>query len=201
MRFSNVLDGLFHRAVVLAEADADCRFYSAALFEADLAEELNLSPSEVLFVPSGGKQGMAKLARALSAVAVPVIASPDLDILNDAAVLRDLVVALGAEWEPLEADYRVACQPFTSGQLDWDQIKKYGQAAFKGQAGASASTLLDNLDRLGIVGVRVGEMEGFANDLDASKGPAWLSAALEAEVHKRPEVRAHIARIISGRDP
>lgn len=59
LRYSNVLDGLFHRLVVLVEADADGRFYSAALDILFLEGKTTVPSSDVLFVPCGGISGMA----------------------------------------------------------------------------------------------------------------------------------------------
>lgn len=117
LRYSNVLDGLFHQLVVIAEAERDCRFFQAALDSAadaarDTGTPLTTPPSEVLFVPANGKDGMARLSRALRAVGVRVVASPDLDILNSKQALSGLVVALGHEWEPLDSDYDQATQVF-----------------------------------------------------------------------------------------
>lgn len=113
LRYSNVLDGLFHRMVVLAEADQDCRFYQAALDALNETEPGQwVRPSDVLFVPTNGKANLAKVASALGAVAVPVVASPDLDVLNDEATLRRLAESLGGDWSAMEGDYRVATQQF-----------------------------------------------------------------------------------------
>ncbi|MCG5436209.1 ATP-dependent nuclease [Micromonospora foliorum] len=117
LHYSNVLDGLFHRLVVLAEGERDCRFYQAAL---DTHAELSAGsndypippPSDVLFVPSYGKDGMPRLAEVLRAAAVPVVATPDLDILNDRGKIQRLLSSLGADWSPLDKDYGIATQPF-----------------------------------------------------------------------------------------
>ena len=113
LRYSNILDGLFHRVVVLAEGDQDCRFYQASLDALNEAEP-NCWPrtSDVLFVPSNGKQNLFKLARSLQAVAVPIVVSPDLDVINNEGTLRKLVLALGADWESLSADYQLATASF-----------------------------------------------------------------------------------------
>jgi predicted ATPase len=117
LRYSNVLDGLFHQLVVLAENDRDCRFYAAAL---DAAEELGsplpVPPADVLFVPTHGKAAMARLATLLRAVAVPVIASPDLDILRDRAELVALVESLGHDSAGLRTDYDLSTHPFRQPQ-------------------------------------------------------------------------------------
>ncbi len=112
MRYSNVLDGLFHQIVTIAEAERDCRFYAAALDAAATAEALPVLPTDVLFLPSNGKDGMAGLVSALRAVSVEVIASPDLDVLNDEAKISKLVKALGHEWQELKPDYDLATAYF-----------------------------------------------------------------------------------------
>lgn len=109
LRYSNVLDGLFHRLVVLVEADADGRFYSAALDILFLEGKTTVPSSDVLFVPCGGISGMARMAEALTEIGVPVIASPDLDVLREKAELRKLVKALGGIWNgDLEKNYKLA---------------------------------------------------------------------------------------------
>jgi ABC-type enterochelin transport system ATPase subunit len=113
LRYSNVLDGLFYRMVVLAEAEQDCRFYQAALEALDDTSVGSWPrPSDVLFVPSNGKANLFKLAEALQAVAVLTVASPDLDILNDETTLRRLVEALGGGWAGLAEDYATATASF-----------------------------------------------------------------------------------------
>lgn len=97
LKYSNVLDGLFHRGVVVCEGDADSLFFSAAL-EHFLATN-HLPASELLFTFSGGKAGLHKVAAALQAVKVPVLAIADLDVLNDRVVLERLLVALGSDPE------------------------------------------------------------------------------------------------------
>lgn len=95
LKYSNVLDGLFHRGVVVCEADADSLFFSAAL-DHWLAQR-NLPAGEVLFTFSGGKAGLYKVAAALRAVRVPVMLLADVDIINDAGVLQRSMVSLGAD--------------------------------------------------------------------------------------------------------
>lgn len=95
LKYTNVLDGLFHRLVVLAEAESDCGYLAAALDCSGRAIGGMIPSNEVLFVPTGGKDGMAKVAEALKAVQVPVVAAPDLDVVSDEVKLRGLVNAVG----------------------------------------------------------------------------------------------------------
>lgn len=97
LKYTNVLDGLFHRIVVLAEAEGDCAYLAAALDSPD-RKGAPIPRNEFLFVPTGGKDGMSKVAAALKAVRVPVIAVPDLDMLSDQTKLARLVTALQGDW-------------------------------------------------------------------------------------------------------
>lgn len=112
LRHSNVLDGLFHRAVVLAENERDCVFYAAAL-EAHGGLPASLLPSDVLYIASHGKHGMEEIAQILTAAHVPVVAAPDLDMLNDKVALKKLVEAVGGTWsDELEKDFDTATAEF-----------------------------------------------------------------------------------------
>lgn len=118
MRYSNVLEGLFHRVVVVAEADPDCRFYAAAIDALDESSALSIPPSEILFIPSGGKDGMAKIVKALGAVSVRVVACPDLDLLDDASKVKKLVEALGGIWTEFQSDYNKAVQDLKATRVE-----------------------------------------------------------------------------------
>lgn len=242
LRYSNVLDGLFHRLVVLAEADRDCRFYEAATdHSTSLGDSEVVTPaSDVLFVPSYGKAAMARLATALVALGVRVVASPDLDVLNDSTVLRSLVTAVGGDWGTLARDYQLATEDFRqpreatkvrhvrdslqrlfnevlsedddrpylpaikekvlaevrARESPWQALKTYGDRAFRGEGAVAATRLLDALDAVGVVTVRVGELEGFAPALGVAKGREWLGAALHAGAHMNADVQAHVARLL-----
>ncbi|MGW7262622.1 ATP-dependent nuclease [Streptomyces sp. NPDC054842] len=237
LRYSNVLDGLFHKAVVLAEAERDCRFYSSALEEYAPKNELPALPGDILFVPCGGKDGLPRLAKVLRSVKVPVVASPDLDILNDRGKIRILVEAMGGDWGSLKDDYEKATaefrQPrealhisnvlsalngvFSSRQNEvftatvrhefmtqlrskgnpWSALKEYGELAFKADPKV-AQNLLRRLDNMGIVAVRVGELERFTPYLGVSKGASWLPAAIEAGGHRSEPARKHVAALVKA---
>lgn len=98
LRHTNILDGLFHRLVVLAENERDCRFYQAALDHLSGQETLPVAAHDVLFVPTNGKGNMATAAQILKDTGVRIVASPDLDVLNNRTVVKKLLTALGGEW-------------------------------------------------------------------------------------------------------
>jgi hypothetical protein len=241
LKYTNVLEGLFHRLVVVAEADRDCRFYEAALDAYATSGKTSIPASDVLFVPSYGKSAMHRLASILDAVDVPVVASPDLDVLNDEATIQRLTESLHGDWATMKRDYTVATNSFrqpreavkvshvrdalnrlfddltrdkpdasyTSDVRDealaamrsrenpWQALKDYGMNAFDGEGALAAERLVARLDEIGVVVVRVGELEGFAPLIGAAKGSEWLAAAINAGAHTDDAAQAHIARILN----
>ncbi|PVZ56695.1 ATP-dependent nuclease [Arthrobacter sp. H-02-3] len=112
LRHSNLLDGLFHKLVVIAENERDCRFYAAALEALDVGEKLQIRPHDVLFVPSAGKGNIPALARVLLASGVPVVASPDLDIVNSESSIQKLYETFGGHWADVKETYLAATAEF-----------------------------------------------------------------------------------------
>jgi len=106
LRYSNVLDGVFHERVIVCESDADARFYAAVSdATADIAEE-QPRRSDVMFTHCGGKDRIPTLVRALRHVDVPVSVISDFDVLNGEQPLRAIVEALGGIWTNLEKDWQ-----------------------------------------------------------------------------------------------
>ena len=113
LRYSNVLDGIFHERVVVCEAEGDCRFYSAI---ADALRETSDHAylRDVMFFPSGGHGGMAKVLKALSRLKVSTVAVLDFDVLSSGDRIRTLVQALGGAWEQMSEDHRTVKQSIDS---------------------------------------------------------------------------------------
>ncbi|QXX74770.1 hypothetical protein MHY1_01586 [Methylovirgula sp. HY1] len=105
LRFSNVIDGLFHEKVVVCEADGDCRFY-AAITEALRNPENHPYLRDVMFVQAGGKGGIPKLVAALKALAVPVSAVVDFDVFRQIEQLDAIIAALGGKSAEYDDDIR-----------------------------------------------------------------------------------------------
>jgi ABC-type cobalamin/Fe3+-siderophores transport system ATPase subunit len=115
LRYSNVLNGLFVRLVVICESEQDCRFYEAAL-DAYVAANANtgayiIPASDVLFIPSNGKGGFASLIPVLKDLAVPTAVVPDLDFLRSEDLPKRVLSEFGANWEDFASDYRIATNP------------------------------------------------------------------------------------------
>ncbi|MGZ3147957.1 ATP-dependent nuclease [Lentzea chajnantorensis] len=241
LRYSHVLDGLFHTRVVLVENQRDCTFYAAALDAAHEKSPLPIAPSDILFVPTNGKDGLAPVVKALKAIKIPTVASPDIDILNDSAKIKKLVEYLGHSWEEFEEEYTLITGQFRtprtpllaaqvatsiedvfkrileedpkrkwdsklaeeiraatrSDQSPWKELKKHGVSTFDKSVDLRAIQFFDKMDKIGLVIVRVGELECFAQGLGVNerKGNEWLRAALKAGAHESDEASKHVRRL------
>lgn len=106
LRYSNILDGLFHESVVVCEADADCRFYSAVLDAVMSRRSDDAKRPDLMFTHCGGKARLAVVIRALREVDVPVRAVADFDVLSEEEPLKSIAKSLGIVWEEIETDWR-----------------------------------------------------------------------------------------------
>lgn len=104
LRYSNILDGMFHDCVVLGESDSDARFYSA-LLDAIVPEIHDEDRKDMMFAHCGGKARMPVVVKALRSVSVPVVVITDIDILNDERPLRDIYENLGGDWREIASDW------------------------------------------------------------------------------------------------
>lgn len=104
LRHSNIMSSLFHQHVVLCESDSDCKIYS--IIESHLRSKED-KYSETLYIHCGGKHRMAKIAKALKMLNISTKLIPDIDVLNDENVFRNIVEAFGIEWTDIESKYRI----------------------------------------------------------------------------------------------
>lgn len=196
LRYSNVLQGLFHRHVVVCEADADCRFYGAAVDALSYETDRRAAADETLFVPSGGKQRVPMLARSLVALGVKVTGILDFDVLRSKADIKAVVESLGARWtEEMNQMYVSLSSALNESQL-WDKVKNTGLEGVPAGAPYSACRdLLENLREVGAFVVPVGEMEDYDKSFN-KHGAAWVSEMLERGIHKTASGPREIADYI-----
>jgi hypothetical protein len=134
LRFSNVLDGLFHDGVILTEADADCRFYEA-LSVASVGDE---DRPDIHYSYTGGKDRLPVVIRALYALQVPVATLTDFDVLNNEQPLKRIVEAHGGAWSDVDTDWKIVKKAveenknFTDGDSFREKIMKELQTYGKG---------------------------------------------------------------------
>jgi len=103
LKYSNVLDGLFYRNVVLCESDSDCRFYSIIN---DSLQRENGKYADTFFTYSGGKQRIPVIVKALSSLNVDTKVVVDIDVLNDTVIFKKICAACGMNWEAIKKDYQ-----------------------------------------------------------------------------------------------
>lgn len=106
LRYSNVLDGLFHSKVIICESDSDCRFY-AAIHDALNDASTPVAPKDILFLHCGGKSRLKTAIKALRDLNVPLCAIADFDVFNAEQPLRSIFNELGGDWETIKSDWRL----------------------------------------------------------------------------------------------
>lgn len=187
LRYSNVLQGLFHKRVVITESDADCRFYGAVVDVLGAQTSRQAVSSDLLFVPSGGKQRVASMAQSLSRLGVDVFAILDFDALRAKVDVLNAVTALGGQWTgEMQDDYVALAEPANQRHL-WDSLKHQGISGLPaGAAYQAGERLLSSLEARRVLVVPVGEMEDFDKSSNLH-GAAWVSEMLEARKHETNE--------------
>ncbi len=108
LRYSNVLDGLFHNKVILCESDGDCRFYAAVIDST--SDQSGIARREhTMFLHCGGKARMPVVVESLRNLNVPVRVIVDFDVLNNETPLKNIIEALGGDWNTLKNRWRKVC--------------------------------------------------------------------------------------------
>jgi energy-coupling factor transporter ATP-binding protein EcfA2 len=108
LRYSNILDGLFHDLVILCEGETDCRFYHAVFDFLWMTRGPKDAPQpSMLFADVGGKDAFPRATAALTAFGVPLRIIGDFDILNREELLSRLCSLLGAEWDEFAQDWKL----------------------------------------------------------------------------------------------
>lgn len=107
LRFSNILDGIFHESVIVCESDSDCRFFSSVLDSLQNTKE-NVASPDVMFTSSGGKHRFFTIVRSLKKLGVNTRIIADFDILSEESAIKELVELAGGDWTAYSAAYRKA---------------------------------------------------------------------------------------------
>ena len=136
LRFSNVLDGLFHEVVVVTEADADCRFYEALAQSTTPPGQL----PDVHYTYSGGKDRLPIVVKSLRTLGVPVATIADFDLLNNETPLSLIVEAHGGDWSVIKPNWEAVKNTIeqNSNFVGSDQFKIQISAIIKSIPGGTA---------------------------------------------------------------
>lgn len=159
LRSANALRALFHRGVIVCEADADRAFY----------EEINARLTttargidDALFMNAQNWQTIARIIQPLRGLGVPAAAVMDLDVLMDTDFklhVWPLVKGDGSERKRLQA-LRARVKGYMDA-IGRTIIKASGLDALSGTQRAEAEALIADLARYGLFFVPVGELEGW----------------------------------------
>jgi energy-coupling factor transporter ATP-binding protein EcfA2 len=124
LRYSNILNGLFHTKVVICESDSDCRFYSTIL--SSLYDNTNEISPDILFIHCGGKHRIPVVVKSLMKLNVPIKVISDFDVLNDKNPLFSIYSELGGNWLDIEKDWKMVKNSIgTKGpELKTSELKK-----------------------------------------------------------------------------
>lgn len=91
-----VIEGIFHKGVVVCEADADRAVYQS------VASVEHMSNQEILFIHSHNKQTHKDVAKLLIEAKIPVALIVDIDIFNGDADLKNILEILGDSLENVD---------------------------------------------------------------------------------------------------
>lgn len=127
LKYSHIINGLFHSKVILCEADTDCLFYQAMVENIDYGE--NILKNDILYIHCGGKKRFKTVIKALKSLDVKLVVIADFDILNDAEkdnTFREVTEALGVEWNKLETKRNIIIEYIKTqrAQLETSDVKK-----------------------------------------------------------------------------
>lgn len=139
LRYSNILDGLFHERVIVCEADSDARFYSAVAHAIVEAAGTDARRPDVMFTHCGGKDRLAVVVRALREVDVPVAVAVDFDVINSDQPLKSIVEAAGGDWGAVQPDWSSVKAAIDSkkAELSAQEVRSAIEAILSGVSGTS----------------------------------------------------------------
>lgn len=157
MKYSNIIDSLFHESVVLCESDSDCKIYSIVL---DEIKKENNQTNNILFTYCGGKRRIPIVAKMLKTLGVDFRIIPDLDFLNDKGLVKSVYEICNGEWAKIEPRYN----DVKSGVESLD--KRYTIGDLK----AEYQTFIDKMGGLETQEISKSEFDRFKKSLKYPKG-------------------------------
>lgn len=100
LKYTDVMNALFHERTVLCESDSDCMFYQAVWDSV-----YGAGSSSPLFLPVGGKARFKVFAKLLAKLSVDYIVVADADILRDPGDFKELLSLAGGDWNAVKDDW------------------------------------------------------------------------------------------------
>ena len=106
LRYSNILDGIFHSKVVICESDSDCRFYGAVYDAICESNSDNILKEDIMFIHCGGKDRLPVVAKSLHKLKVPISIICDFDVLNNETTVKSIYESVGGNWEEIKEYFK-----------------------------------------------------------------------------------------------
>ena len=180
LRSTNALRALFHRGVIVSEADADRAFY----------EEINTrlqsssrGTEDALFLNAQNWQTIPRVAAPLRKLGIPAAAIFDFDVLLEPSwnQIWNLVVSTPEEITKLQS-LRGQVLPIVQA-VGRSACKKNGLAAIPAANRVTVRKFVDQLAEHGVFIVPVGELECWLANLGVARTnnkPLWLNNIFQA---------------------
>ena len=178
LRSTGLVQGLFHRAVVVTESDTDRAFYD------EFNRRLNVKDRgirDALFLNAQNKQTIHTMLKPLRHIGIPAAAIVDLDVIKEGGtnwqnLLNACQIDINLHPE-LEAERNYLNRQFASLAADGTQepIKSRGLTALNPADKTRGELFLRKLSQYGLFIVPNGELETWLRQLGVPRsGPEWL---------------------------
>jgi energy-coupling factor transporter ATP-binding protein EcfA2 len=197
LRFTEIVDALFYKELVLTEDPADCMLFKTALDECGFSQ----ANDETLWLGCYGKHAFPKFVRVAQALALSPLVVADFDIISPIGdshtkVLAPLLVAYGEDQAEFMKDLDgIHNSVANNADLNWNHLKKNGLEGLKpyGALYGRLQSLLKALKDVGILVIKEGELESLHSPrLEKKHGVETVNAMLEYDLDcdgLRPLVR------------
>ena len=156
LRSANALRALFHRAVIVAEADADRAFYEEINYR---LQQKGRGIADNLFMNAQNWQTVPRIVAPLRKLGIPAAAIVDFEVLMDEAFnhIWPLLHLQQQELAPLQ-NRRAELKGMMEAR-GRDNCKARGQSAFTGTEHEKIEQFITEMAKYGVFFVPVGELE------------------------------------------
>lgn len=180
LRSAQALRGLFHRCVIVTEADKDRAFYEEINHR---LQDQSRGISDALFLNAQNWQTIPRIVKPLRVLGIPVAAVMDLDVVlnaNEWVSIYEMLCIDDETKHTLESLRKICDGNLTSLPSTADGRKQYkinGIKSLNDTQQRELKQLIMELEEYGLFIVEVGELEGWLSSIGVSFDPkrTWLT--------------------------
>lgn len=180
LRSAQALRGLFHRCVIVTEADKDRAFYEEINHR---LQDQSRGISDALFLNAQNWQTIRRIVKPLRVLGIPVAAVMDLDVVlnaNEWVSIYEMLCIDGETKHTLESLRKRCDGNLTSLPSTADSRKQYKINGIKSLGDTQQrelKQLIMELEEYGLFIVEVGELESWLSSIGVSFDPkrTWLT--------------------------